>query len=102
MPALKSPVEVLIVAVTETAGSALYGMLDVLMAAGNIWQTLVRSDTKQQLFNVRIVSTQKRAFTCGNNIPVNPDCSIKDDPTSPELPVMRIFIGILTAKMLHN
>ena len=76
MPALKSPVEVLIVAVTETAGSALYGMLDVLMAAGNIWQTLVHSDTKQQLFNVRIVSTQKRAFTCGNNIPVNPDCSI--------------------------
>ena len=33
------PVEVLIVAVPETAGSALYGMLDVLLAAGNIWQT---------------------------------------------------------------
>jgi hypothetical protein len=31
------PVEVLIVAVPETAGSALYGMLDVLLAAGNIW-----------------------------------------------------------------
>jgi hypothetical protein len=33
MPALKSPVDVLIVAVTKTAGSTLYGMLDVLMAA---------------------------------------------------------------------
>ena len=38
----KTPVEVLIVAVPETAGSALYGMFDVLRAAGNIWQALVR------------------------------------------------------------
>ena len=29
-----APIEVLIVAVPETAGSALYGMLDVLHAAG--------------------------------------------------------------------
>ena len=34
------PVEALIVAVPDTAGSALYGMLDVLSAAGNIWQAL--------------------------------------------------------------
>jgi hypothetical protein len=32
-----SPTEVLSVAVKETAGSALYGMLDVLSAAGSIW-----------------------------------------------------------------
>ena len=62
----RHPVEVLIVAVPETAGSALYGMLDVLMSAGNLWQTLVRTDTEQHLFNVRIISTQKRTFTCGN------------------------------------
>lgn len=78
----KYPVDVLIVAVPETAGSALYGMLDVLMAAGNIWQTLVRSDAEQHLFNVRIVSPYKRSFCCGNNIPVNPDCSIKDGLTA--------------------
>ena len=40
----RDPVEVLIVAVPETAGSALYGMVDVLTAAGNIWQTLVNTD----------------------------------------------------------
>ncbi|MFX4227882.1 MAG: hypothetical protein ACFHHU_08350 [Porticoccaceae bacterium] len=34
------PIEVLILAVPETAGSALYGMVDVLLAAGNLWQTL--------------------------------------------------------------
>lgn len=39
-------IEVAIVAVPETAGSALYGMVDVLLAAGNLWQTLVRSEEK--------------------------------------------------------
>ena len=34
--------DVLIVAVPETAGSALYGMVDIHLAAGNIWQTLKR------------------------------------------------------------
>jgi hypothetical protein len=51
----KDPVDVLIVAVPETAGSALYGMLDVLLAAGNIWQTLARTGSEQTLFRVRIV-----------------------------------------------
>ena len=71
-----APVEVLILAVPETAGSALYGMVDVLLAAGNIWQTLVRSGTEQKLFNVRIVSPAKEPFSCGNNIPVNPECTM--------------------------
>lgn len=76
----RSSVEVLIVAVPETAGSALYGMLDVLSAAGNIWQTLVNTEAKQALFRVRIVGHIAEAFTCGNGIPVTPDCSIADDP----------------------
>lgn len=50
------PREVLIVAVPETAGSALYGMLDVLMAAGNVWQTPARTGMEQQLFTVRIIA----------------------------------------------
>jgi hypothetical protein len=36
-----SAVEALIVAVPETAGSALYGMIDVLASTGQIWQQLV-------------------------------------------------------------
>ena len=61
-----APVDVLIVAVPETAGSALYGMFDVLLAAGNIWQTLVRSETEGKLFQVSIVSPEKGIFSCGN------------------------------------
>lgn len=77
---LKGPLETVIVAVPETAGSALYGMFDVLSAAGSIWQTLVRDRPPRQLFAPRIVSTTARSFRCGNGIPVTPHFSVKDDP----------------------
>jgi transcriptional regulator GlxA family with amidase domain len=87
------PVEVLIVAVPETAGSALYGMLDVLLAAGNIWQTLVRAEPLHTLFRVRIVSPSGEAFTCGNGIPVSPDCSVADNPSASILILPEIWLG---------
>mgnify|MGYP000034148485 FL=1 len=88
-----APVEVLIVAVPETAGSALYGMLDVLLAAGNIWQDLVRSDTLQALFSVRIVAPVCEPFTCGNRIPVRPDVCIATDPAAPVVILPEIWLG---------
>ena len=69
-------VEVLILALPETAGSALYGMVDVLSATGNLWQTLVRSGDQHKRFRVRILSPQEQAFTCGHGIPVNPEVSV--------------------------
>lgn len=89
----EKPIEVLIAAVPETAGSALYGMLDVLMAAGNIWQTLVRSNTELQLFNVRIVSTDGQPFNCGNNIPVQPDCAIIDKQVADIVILPELWLG---------
>lgn len=89
----KSPIEVLIVAVPETAGSALYGMVDVLLAAGNIWQTLVRSGTESHLFRVRIVSPDEQPFTCGNGIPVKPECSIKDNPVANIVILPELWLG---------
>ena len=89
----KYPLDVLIVAVPETAGSALYGMIDVLMAAGNIWETLVRSGTKKNLFDVSIVSTYKRSFSCGNNIPVCPDYSIRDNPSASIIILPELWLG---------
>jgi transcriptional regulator GlxA family with amidase domain len=70
------PLDAVIVAVPETAGSALYGMLDVLASAGNIWQTLSRSGTGQKPIQPRIVSPLTEPFRCGNSIPVHPDDSI--------------------------
>jgi transcriptional regulator GlxA family with amidase domain len=81
------------VAVPETAGSALYGMLDVLLAAGNIWQTLVRTEVQTALFRVRIVSPRRRAFTCGNGIPVRPDCAVADNPVGDIVILPELWLG---------
>lgn len=76
----KQPVEALIVALPETAGSALYGMIDVLAATGNIWQLLVGMEPEQTLIRPRVVSVTTEDFRCGNGIPVSPDVSVDDDP----------------------
>ena len=89
----KDPVDVMIVAVPETAGSALYGMLDVLLAAGNIWQSLARTGLEQTLFRVRIVSPIAESFTCGNGIPVVPDCSVADNPGAGILILPELWLG---------
>jgi len=89
----KGPVEVLIVAVPEVAGSALYGMLDVLMAVGNIWQTLVREEPLPALFRVRIVAPGADAFTCGNGIPVTPHCSVADNPHGDIVILPELWLG---------
>jgi transcriptional regulator GlxA family with amidase domain len=86
-------IEVLILAIPETAGSALYGMVDMLSATGNLWQTLVRSNDELKRFKVKIVSTLDRAFTCGNGIPVNPQVSIEDAPFAPIVILPEIWLG---------
>lgn len=90
---IKGSVEVLIVAVPETAGSALYGMVDVLNAAGNIWQTLVGTEQEQHLFQVRIVAPTREAFACGNGIPVTPDCSVADPLTASIVILPELWLG---------
>jgi len=77
-----APLEALIVALPETAGSALYGMVDVLCATGTLWEQLIGEDPGARQINVRIVSHTKRPFTCGNGIPIKPDCSVTDDPAA--------------------
>ena len=74
------PIEALIVALPETAGSALYGMVDVLSATGTLWEQLVGEDPGARRIVPRIVSSSRRSFTCGNGIPVKPDLCIKDNP----------------------
>lgn len=89
----KPPIEVAIIAVPETAGSALYGMVDVLSAAGNIWQTLVRAEEKARLFRVRILSLTRDPFLCGNGIPVRPDFSVRDS-YAPEIVILpELWLG---------
>jgi transcriptional regulator GlxA family with amidase domain len=92
-PDAKPPVDVLMVAVFETAGSALYGMVDMLLAAGSIWQTLLHAGDRRQLFRVRIVSPVSTPFVCGNRIPVNPDVTVDQSPMAPVIIVPDLWLG---------
>lgn len=93
MPDPTKSVDVAIAAVPETAGSALYGMVDVLLAAGNVWQTLAGTGVPRALFRVRIVSPQSVPFTCGNGIPVLPDAAIADDPAADVVILPELWLG---------
>ncbi len=84
---------VAIVAVPETAGSALYGMVDVLSATGNVWETLVRSDAGRRVFDVRIVGPDRAPFRCGHGIPVTPDVGIGDDPVADIVILPELWLG---------
>lgn len=86
-------IDALIVAVPETAGSALYGMIDVLASAGNLWQGLVGTEAGQKLIRPRIVSESTEGFLCGNGIPVNPQLSIGSKPTAPIIILPELWLG---------
>jgi len=89
----KSPLKALIVAVPETAGSALYGMVDVLSAAGTIWPTLVRDGAPLRLIEPRIVSTTLEPFVCGNGIPVTPHVAATDNPKADIVILPELWLG---------
>jgi transcriptional regulator GlxA family with amidase domain len=77
---MANPVEALIVALPESAGSALYGMIDVLAATGTLWRELVGEPSGEALIRPRIVGLSRESFRCGNQIPVDPEVSIDEDP----------------------
>ena len=80
-------IEALILGLPETAGSALYGMVDVLAATGTLWRELSGDEPGHRLIEPRIVSSTREPFRCGNAIPVSPDLAIDDAPT-PEILIL--------------
>ncbi len=93
MASRHSPRDVYIVAVPETAGSALYGLVDVLSAAGNLWQSLLQDGTGRRLLSPRIVSTTSTPFLCGNGIPVQPALAIGDADRADILILPELWLG---------
>ncbi len=80
MPLRRNAREALILALPETAGSALYGMVDVLAAAGTVWRELVGEEPLPPLIRPRVVSLTRVPFRCGNGIPIAPEMGIEEDP----------------------
>jgi transcriptional regulator GlxA family with amidase domain len=71
-------IDALVLALPQTAGSALYGMIDVLAATGTLWRELVGEQAGRQLIRPRVVSTTRRPFRCGNGIPINPELTLDE------------------------
>jgi transcriptional regulator GlxA family with amidase domain len=92
-PKQKRLLETLVLALPETAGSALYGLVEVLMSTGNIWQRLVRSDAGTLPFHVQIASMSARSFRCGNGIPVSPSVAIRDNPSADIIVIPQLWLG---------
>jgi transcriptional regulator GlxA family with amidase domain len=82
-----------IVAVPETAGSALYGMVDVLSVTGNVWQTLTRTEPTPTPFRVQVVSLIRERFRCGNGIPVEPDAAIHEHDRADIVILPELWLG---------
>jgi transcriptional regulator GlxA family with amidase domain len=92
-PGKHRPLIAAIVAIPETAGSALYGMVDVLGAAGNAWEELVGDPAGRRLIEPRIVGPSAEPFRCGNGIPVSPDLALTDDPRCDIVIVPEIWLA---------
>lgn len=70
-------IEALIVAVPESSGSAIYGLVDVFASTGTLWRELVGDEPGRRLIRPRVVSPSGDPFLCGNGIPVRPDLTIQ-------------------------
>ena len=83
----------LLLALPNTAGSALYGIYDVLAATGNIWHTLVRSPDGQSLIQPRIVAASTEPFHCNHGIPVEPDLAFAAVEKADILVIPELWLG---------
>lgn len=90
---VQAPVKILMVAVPETAGSTLYGMVDVFCSTGVVWQTLMRMERLKPAFQVLIVGQSLEPFSCGNRIPVQPDVGVGDDPSGEVIVIPELWLG---------
>lgn len=89
----RRPLETLVLALPQTAGSALYGLVDVLTTTGQLWQMLLRRDARTSPFHVQIASTSTRAFRCGNGVPVSPAVSIRTRPAADIVVIPELWLG---------
>jgi len=85
--------EALIVALPESAGSAIYGLIDVFASTGTLWRELVGDEPGRQLIRPKIVSLSRDPFLCGNGIPVTPDLTISEASNADIIVVSELWLA---------
>lgn len=87
-------VQALIVALPESAGSAIYGLVDVLSSAGVLWRELVGEGPGAPQIRPRIVSVSGEPFRCGHGIPVAPDLTIHEAAEADIIVVPELWLSL--------
>ena len=87
------PIDALILAVPESAGSAIYGLIDVFASTGTLWLDLVGDEPGQRLIRPKIVSLAREPFQCGNGIPVTPDLTIEETAAADIIVIPEMWIA---------
>jgi len=85
--------DVLILALPESAGSAIYGLVDVFASTGTLWRELVGEEPGETLIRPRIVSVSTDQFHCGNGVPVKPELTIYDNHNSEIIVVPELLLA---------
>ena len=67
-----------ILALPESSGVVLYGLLEVLSTYSDIWTQLTGENSDQAGFDVKIVAPAKEPFTCVAGVPVAPHAALAD------------------------
>lgn len=86
-------IDALIVALPESAGSAIYGLVDVFASTGTLWREIVGDEPGKRLIQPKIVSLSLEPFLCGNGIPVRPDLTIKSKSDAEIIVVPELWLA---------
>ena len=86
-------VEALILALPESAGSAIYGLIDVFASTGTLWLALIGDEPGGRLIQSKIVSLSRDPFLCGNGIPVTPDASIAETSNAEIIVIPELWLA---------
>ncbi|WP_262265761.1 GlxA family transcriptional regulator [Microvirga yunnanensis] len=86
-------VEALIVALPESAGSAIYGLIDVFASTGTLWREFVGEEPGHRLIRPRIVSLSRAPFLCGNGIPVKPELTMDESSKADVIVVPELWLA---------
>ncbi|MEM1264492.1 MAG: helix-turn-helix domain-containing protein [Pseudomonadota bacterium] len=91
--AASTPVNVQLLAIPDTSGSALYGMIDVLATHGRLWRAICGLEPGPELIKTQVVAETMEPFRCGYGIPVVPDVVTAAENRPDILIIMDIWVG---------
>ncbi len=74
----RETIDALILALPESTGSAIYGLIDVFAPTGALWLALVGDEPSGHPIRPKILSLSRDPFRCGNAIPVASNSTIAE------------------------